>query len=98
MPTTFRKLKNITLDDVDRPDYAWLAYAVCAGEDGSCGWGGWIIESIYQFSAASRDATGRDKLLPADYDWKCPRCKRSLYRKARLRFIPSEDQSWNDGR
>jgi hypothetical protein len=93
-PRKFQGLIEATWDDVVRPDYAWLVWAVCAAKQRSCGWAGWVIESIYRKSPELLATTGRDELLPADYDWKCPRCKLPLFRTGViLRFEPSEDQT-----
>jgi hypothetical protein len=93
-PRRFKPLIETELKDVDKPDYAWLVYAVCAAQEKSCGWGGWIIDSVYQNAPELKATTKRDKLLPGDYSAKCPRCHRPLYRTgAQLRFEPSLDQT-----
>ncbi len=93
-PRRFQALIETTLDDVPKPDYAWLVYAVCAAKEKSCGWQGWIIDAVYQYSLELRKATGRDKLLPANYEARCPRCNLPLFRtSANLRFEPSPDQT-----
>jgi hypothetical protein len=60
-PRKFKELLEIDLSDVDRPDEAWLTYAVCATEKNSCGWGGWMLEDI------RNNADGKDSslVLPA---------------------------------
>jgi len=95
MPLEPRKYPEITLSDVDRPDYSWLTYSVCVGGKRSCGWEGWILEAIYQKDPELKQETNRDKLLPSDSSYRCPRCRNSLYRTgAQLRFEVSEDQSF----
>jgi hypothetical protein len=93
-PRRFQALIETTLEEVDKPDYAWLMYAVCAVTRESCGWQGWIISAVYQYSPELLMATGRDKLLPADYEARCPRCNLPLFgTSAKLRFEPSRDQT-----
>ncbi len=93
-PRKFNPLLDIELPDIDRPDYAWLVYAVCACSKKACGWGGWIIDAVYQYSPELQTTTRRDKPLPALTLQKCPLCGRDLFRTAAdLRFEPSLDQT-----
>lgn len=95
VPTKNRELTELTLEEIDAPDYAWLTYAVCALTDDACGWGGWIIESAFK-KTGERHATGTgDKLLStADSEQRCPRCGGTLFRtNASLRMTPSADQT-----
>jgi hypothetical protein len=97
-PRRFQSLIETTLEDVAKPDYAWLTYAVCAVKKKSCGWAGWIIEGVSRYSAELRASTGRNDPLPADNDAKCPRCGLPLFRtRASLRFEPSSDQTSPNG-
>lgn len=90
-PAKFKSLLETELSDVDRPDYAWLTYAVCATTTKACGWGGWILEAV--FREVDPPAAAFDGLLPADTRCKCPRCGRKLFRtSASLRFDRSSDQ------
>ena len=83
-PKKFKHLLELKPDDVDLLDEAWLTYAGCGCEAESCGWQGWIIESV------SRNG----KQLPADTHQICPDCRRQLFRtEVTLRVIPSDDQS-----
>src|ERR1700686_4807281 len=94
-PAKYRGLVELTLQDVDAPDYAWLTYAVCALTNGACGWGGWVIESVFK-KTSEHHATGTgDKLLPtADYEQRCPRCGGTIFRTSEsLRMSPSPDQT-----
>jgi len=86
---------DLTLQDLETPDYAWLTYAVCVLTEDACGWGGWILEGVFK-KTGERHATGTgDKLLPGGDDEQiCPRCGRTLFRtEASIRMIPSEDQT-----
>jgi hypothetical protein len=94
-PAKYRDLLELTLTDVETPDYAWMTYAVCALTNDACGWGGWIIEAVFK-ETSEHHATGTgDKLLPSADDMQtCPRCGRTLFRtSASIRMIPSEDQT-----
>lgn len=93
-PRKFQHLIELPDAQVPRPDYVWLAYAVCATEAESCGWGGWMIEAAFQRTGA-RHATGTgDRLLPAADDQRCPRCGRATYRTGvAQRLEPSADQA-----
>jgi hypothetical protein len=95
VPSKYREIAELTLQDVNAPDYAWLTYAVCVLTDDACGWGGWIIEGVFK-RTGEHHATGTgDKLLPAaDYEQRCPRCGGTLFRtSASLRMTPSADQT-----
>lgn len=95
LPAKYRNLLELTLKDVETPDYAWLTYAVCGLTDDSCGWGGWIIEGVFK-KTGQRYATGTgDKSLPSGDDIQtCPCCGRKLFRtSASIRMTPSADQT-----
>jgi hypothetical protein len=86
-PRKFKSLLEIELEDVEVPDHAWIVYAVCGCYQGSCGWGGWILEA-----AIKGEGAGRRILPSADPLW-CPRCGKDLFRtEAALRMVPSDDQ------
>lgn len=93
-PAKYRHLLELTLKDLEAPDYAWLTYAVCALTEDSCGWGGWIIEGVFK-KTEDRHPTGTgDKALPnGDGCQTCPQCAHQLFRtSASIRMTPSEDQ------
>jgi hypothetical protein len=75
-PEKFRALIEISERDVVIPDYVWLSYAVCAVEEESCGWRGWIIESAWKHV----DANSPDVEVEADTKQGCPVCGRQVYR------------------
>ncbi|HTG32019.1 MAG TPA: hypothetical protein VLB76_03735 [Thermoanaerobaculia bacterium] len=94
-PAKYRGLLELTLKDVEVPDYAWLTYAVCGVTSDACGWGGWIIDGIFK-QTAEHHATGTgDKALPNGDDLQtCPRCGRTLFRtSASIRMTLSADQA-----
>jgi hypothetical protein len=94
-PAKYRNLLELTLKDVETPDYAWLNYAVCGMTEEACGWGGWIIDGIFK-KTAEHHATGTgDKALPSrDDEPICPRCGRTLFRtSASIRMDRSADQT-----
>ena len=79
-PRKFKELLETELDDVNVPDYLMLTYAVCGCFSDSCGWAGWIIEGALQ-KTKERYSTGTGgKLLPADYEQRCPKCGKSTFR------------------
>lgn len=89
-PRKFKELLEIELTDVDRPDEAWLTYAVCATEKDSCGWGGWMLEDIRKNTSNE----GSPIALPASCEQVCPRCGKETFRtSATLMFVPSLDQT-----
>jgi hypothetical protein len=98
-PRKFGKLLEVTLSDVEQPDYVWITYAVCACSEDSCGWGGWIIDGVFAKSVDKQNPTATgDKPLPADDVQKCPRCGKDLFRtEASIRFVPSTDQTRPEG-
>jgi hypothetical protein len=80
LPRKFQHLIELSEADVPRPDYVWLAYAVCATEVESCGWGGWMIEGAFQRTGERHPTGTGDRLLAAADDQRCPRCGRPTYR------------------
>jgi hypothetical protein len=87
-PHKFKKLLESKDNDVDRPDYLWLVYAVCGCEEDSCGWQGWIIDGVFKATCSN------DTLLPSAATEDCPNCGKPLFRtEVELKFSPSEDQS-----
>lgn len=98
-PKKFRSLLETTIQDVEAPDYVWLTYAVCATEQDSCGWRGWMIEAAFkEIGELCATRTG-DRVLNAMDDQVCPRCGDPLFRtEASLRMVASEDQARPEGR
>ena len=100
-PKKFKHLIEIENKDVETPDYVWLVYAVCAVEQDSCGWGGWIIDAPFQGDREElSDSHRRQNSCPADYMFQCPTCRKHLFRtSAQLRLEPSKDQTpaWVEG-
>lgn len=93
-PRKFKKLLELELSDVEKPDYVWLTYAVCGGSADACGWAGWAIEAAFSFTSEHYPTGTGDKLLEALDDLTCPRCGKDLFRTAAsIRFEPSEDQT-----
>lgn len=83
LPDSLKHLRQLKIQDLDTPDEAWLTYSVCACEDDSCGWQGWIVES----------ASSQGRQLPADNSQRCPVCGKTLFRTAAsVRCVPSRDQ------
>jgi hypothetical protein len=75
-PEKFRKLIELREEQVSVPDYVWLAYAVCAVEEESCGWRGWIIESAWKLVGPNL----QEVEVEADAEQGCPVCGRQVYR------------------
>lgn len=89
-PIKFKELIETELKDIDQPDEAWLTYAVCATEKDSCGWGGWMLETIQKNTGEE----GLSITLPAFCEQVCPCCGRGTFRTdATLKFVPSSDQT-----
>jgi hypothetical protein len=91
-PEKFRKLVELHEEEVTIPDYVWLAYAVCATEEDSCGWHGWIIESAWKIVG------GKEVEVEADAEQGCPICGKQVYRtevEKRFRFDPSSGPKLN---
>jgi hypothetical protein len=94
LPRKFRHLIELELRDVEKPDYVWLTYAVCATEKDSCGWGGWMIEAAFKQTDGKHLTGTGDKVLSAAMDQVCPRCGKTTFRTAAsIRMVPSEDQT-----
>jgi hypothetical protein len=75
-PEKFRSLIELREEQVTVPDYVWLAYAVCAVEEDSCGWRGWIIESAWKLVGENLP----DVEVEADAEQRCPLCGKLVYR------------------
>ena len=75
-PEKFRALIETSERDVVIPDYVWLSYAVCAVEEESCGWRGWIIESAWKHEGADSPEVE----VEADTEQGCPVCGKQVYR------------------
>jgi hypothetical protein len=72
----FRNLIEIREEQVTIPDFVWLAYAVCATDEDSCSWGGWIIESAWKIV----EGDPREVEVESDIEQGCPVCGKLLYR------------------
>jgi hypothetical protein len=93
-PEKYRALLDLTLNDVEVPDYAWLTYAVCAVADDACGWGGWIIEGVFKITGERYPTGTGDKLLPSADEQVCPQCGKPTFRtNASVRMEKSSDQT-----
>jgi RNA polymerase subunit RPABC4/transcription elongation factor Spt4 len=89
-PIKFKELLEIEKKDVEKPEEAWLTYAVCATEQNSCGWGGWMLEAVWKKTSDKR----KNQFLTANDEEVCPRCGRETYRTgASYRFVISPDQT-----
>ena len=75
-PEKFRALIETREDQIIIPDYLWLSFAVCAVDDDSCGWTGWILESAW------KSVEGREDEVAADTGQRYPQCGKDLYRTA----------------
>ena len=82
----FAHLMDLEPEDVLLPNYAVLAYAVCAMEQESCGWGGWILESVLRATNEAHYFGTGDMPLPAYSRQICPRCGRVTFRTFSYRF------------
>ncbi len=76
-PRKFRELIELREDQVVVPDYVWLAYSVCAVEESSCGWRGWILESAWK---QPNEKCVEDVAVEADNEQHCPMCGKTLFR------------------
>jgi hypothetical protein len=93
-PRKFKKLIETELKDIEIPDYVWLTYAVCARENDSCGWGGWMIEAAFKETRKEHPTGTADKTLSAVTDQVCPRCGKTTFRTAAsIKVVPSPDQT-----
>ena len=83
-PLKFKYLLETTKKDIELPKTAWVTYAVCAVEQDSCTWRGWILESI----------KGENGELFADNDQICPKCGKQMFRtEVSIKMEPSKDQT-----
>lgn len=82
----YEHLKDIEPESVLLPDYAVLAYAVCAMDQDSCGWGGWIIEGVGKVTEQKHHTASGHLSLPADTKQVCPSCGKVTFRTFRYQF------------
>jgi hypothetical protein len=93
-PKKFKHLLELTLKDVEAPDYGWLVYAVCGCDEGACGWGGWMLEAAFRNSTERHRTCTGDRLLSTAPVASCPICGKPLFRTdASIRMVPSTDQT-----
>ena len=84
-PLKYRKLLETKSGEVPLPAEVWLSFAVCGTSKESCGWSGWIIESV-------TDVEG--KQLPAATEQVCEKCGKTLFRtEVTIKVIPAADQT-----
>jgi hypothetical protein len=74
-PEKFRSLIELSEKRLIVPDFLWLSYAVCAVQEDSCGWQGWILESVEK-----GDMESKGTQVSADTEQRCPVCNLPLYR------------------
>ncbi len=92
-PRKWKHLIETSLEDLETPDRLFVVYGVCVAEKDSCGWKGWILESVYKKSNSKHSITDYDLLLESDSEYKCPNCGRDLFRTdTRMIFEKSTDQ------
>jgi hypothetical protein len=98
-PRKFRYLLEPDPAMVPKPDYVWLAHAVCATDTSACGWAGWITEGIFRKTSERFPTSTGDQLLDAPEHDSCPRCGHPLFRTGiDVRCEPSVDQSRPEGK
>lgn len=98
-PRKFKRLLEPDPESVPRPDYLWLAHAVCATESSSCGWEGWVLDGVFRKSGVRYPTSTGDELLPSTDQSACPACGRALFRTGiAVRFERSQDQTPPMGR
>jgi hypothetical protein len=68
-PEKFRPLIELSESQVTIADFVWLSYAVCAVDEDSCGWCGWVIESAWKVVGEDR----KEVEVEADAEQRCPR-------------------------
>ena len=76
------ELMDIGTADVDLPDSCFLCFAVCAGEEHSCGWGGWMLEGTFKNSNVQHNDKVLGQPLPQVSLQICPNCRGPLFRTA----------------
>jgi hypothetical protein len=92
-PKKFKNLIELEFKDIEKPDFAWLTYSVCACEKDSCGWGGWMIEWVGKKTKVRYPTSTGDKTLSAKTEQICPICGKNLFRtEVSIKFVPANDQ------
>jgi len=92
-PIKFKDLLELELDDLEKPSYLWLTYAVCGCDSDACGWAGWIIDSVFSESEEHHNTVTGDKIISSADSSQCPKCGKELFRTAAsIRFEPSINQ------
>jgi len=87
-PKKFKERLELTRKDVKIPSESWIVYAVCGCAKDSCGWEGWMIESVSLKNAESEFD------LPCMNKQICPNCGKTLFRTdTQIKMQYSEDQS-----
>jgi hypothetical protein len=93
-PKKFKKLIETTTDDIEIPDFVWLAYSVCACTSEACAWSGWIVEGALKKIKQKNSTSSGDKSLPiADESQICPNCGHELFRTSvSIKYVKAKDQ------
>ena len=90
-PQKFKKQLEQGLEDVIKPDYVFLVYAICGTEEDACGWEGWMLESVFKKSKDKHPTSTGDQFLTAADEQMCPRCGKTAFRTdAVMRFDKSD--------
>jgi hypothetical protein len=89
-PEKFRALIELTEGQVTVPDFVYLSYGVCAVEEDSCGWVGWIIEDT------TKRTGDREVTVEADTEQRCPMCGKLVFRTEVLKRFRLEPE-WSRG-
>jgi len=92
LPLKFKKQVEQNLCDVAPPEHAWLEYAVCALDDDSCGWEGWMLGGVFK-KAVDPHADPHESVLPNAPCFDCPNCGKALFRTFSARFDLAQDQT-----
>lgn len=87
-PKKFKPRLELKAKDLVLPNKTWITYSVCGSYKNSCGWEGWILESV-------RKKTGKRKNeLSIDARQLCPECGKKLFRtEVSLQFTLDRNQA-----
>ena len=88
-PHKFKERLELTKEDLTLPNEVWVTYSVCGCDEDSCGWEGWVLESVLVRKGRTSKA-----ILPSSSECLCPCCNKPVFRtEASLKMNVAKDQT-----
>ena len=79
-PETIMRLQDTENGEVISPSYIILTYSVCALDEKSCAWRGWLLEGAFEVTGKTHNSGTGDRVVAAVTNQICPNCGKQLFR------------------